>query len=143
MIYDFGCNVKWRSSLSGLLQSRPGSALFPRSATAAEDSLAFAARPYGSQPKDVPDGEAPELNEFVPDERAKMGFYKDGIPFVRVDVRVQSWGDVWVGELIVIPQEGMQFCIHNAAMTDACVVTPQYASGDPPQDHPLAPSQMD
>ena len=92
---------------------------------------------------DVPDGDAPELNEFVPDERCRPGFYKDGISYVGVDVRVQSGGDVWVGELIVIPLEGMQFSMDNASFTHGCVVTPQYATGDPPQGYPLARSQLD
>jgi hypothetical protein len=105
--------------------------------------LVFFVRPYGSEPKDVPDGEAPELNEFVPDERAGTGFYKEGIAYVGIDLPLQAWGDVWVGELTLIPQEGMEFAGHNALLTDACLVIPQYASGDPPQDYPFAQSQMD
>jgi hypothetical protein len=86
--------------------------------------LVFFVRPYGSEPKDVPDGEAPELNDFVPDERARTGFYQDGVAYVALDLWLRPWGDVWAAEFMVVPQPGMEFSARNATGTDGCTFAP-------------------
>ena len=89
-----------------------------------DGSLVFFVRPYGSEPQDVPDREAPELNQFVPGERARTGFYQDGVAYVPVDLWLRPWGDVWADEFMVVPQPGMEFSARNAAGTDGCVIAP-------------------
>ena len=103
-----------------------------------EGALVFFVRPYGSEPRDVPDGPAPELNQFVPDERASTGFYKDGVGYVKVELRLRPWGNVWAGKFMVIPKIGMQFSARNAQGTDGCTVEPERATGTPPSDYPVA-----
>ena len=89
-----------------------------------DGSLVFFVQPYGSQPQDVPDGEAPELFQFVPDGRARAGFYKEGVAYVAVDLRLRPWGDVWAAEFNVVPQAGMGFSARNALDTDGCRIAP-------------------
>ena len=53
--------------------------VYDESYVRSDHKLVFFVRPFGSTPTDHPDGPAPELNQFVPDERAGTGLYQEGV----------------------------------------------------------------
>jgi hypothetical protein len=89
-----------------------------------QGELVFFVRPYGSEPRDVLDGPAPDLNQFVPDERAKTGLYQDGVAYVGLPLQLRPWGDVWAAKFMVMPRSGMEFSALNFLFTDGCVIAP-------------------
>lgn len=103
-----------------------------------DQTLLLFVRPYGSNPQDVADRQAPELRQFVPDPRVWGSFYKDGVAYVGIDLPLRRQEDMWTGELVVVPVVGMALSVRNAADTAGCVIDQSVVSGTPPPDYPLA-----
>jgi hypothetical protein len=88
----------------------------------------------------VPDRDAPEFLNFIIAAPTLEAFYKDGVAYAGIDLPLIHQGELWVGQLSLVPIQGMALSARNAADTDGFVVDPPIVSGTPPPDYPVADS---